>query len=193
MYALKSLLLTTASLLSINCRVMYQNTANDNFSFKRTCRPYLWPLRVMSVWLMKDVCVRMCACGQTECPRRHRRRGMATDVPSVCLAEGGGVDKVSRMSVCATPGRWGRHQRELKLNNRDESGWSKVWELCGCIAARFLNINCPFTLTGDPLTVILIWRRHYLLWLLGWLDDKHGVEIVEMEDRNQNIFTLYRN
>lgn len=60
MYALKSRLLTTASLLSINCRVMYQNTANDNFSFKRTCRPYLWPLRVMSAWLMRDVCV--CAC-----------------------------------------------------------------------------------------------------------------------------------
>lgn len=60
MYALKSLLLTTASLLSINCRVMYQNTANDNFSFKRTCRPYLWPLRVMSAWLMKSVCVHVC-------------------------------------------------------------------------------------------------------------------------------------
>lgn len=107
MYALKSLLLTTASLLSINCRVMYQNTANDNFSFKRTCRPYLWPLRVMSAWLMKSVCARMCVCRQTECPRQHRRRGMATDVPSVCLAEGGGVDKVRCMSVCVTQGRWG--------------------------------------------------------------------------------------
>lgn len=65
------------------------------------------------------VCVRMCVCRQTECPRRHRRRGMATDVQSVCLARGGGVDKVRCMSVCVyiTQGRWGRHQRDLKLND----------------------------------------------------------------------------
>lgn len=55
---------------------------------------------------MKSVCARMCVCRQTECPRQHRRRGMATDVPSVCLAGGGGVDKVScmrvRVCVCNT-------------------------------------------------------------------------------------------
>lgn len=62
-------LLAFTALLSINCKVMYQNTANDNLGCRRMCQPYLWPLSEMTGCPH----VYVCAHRQTESPRRYKQ------------------------------------------------------------------------------------------------------------------------
>lgn len=128
----KSPPLTTASLLSINCRVMYQNTANDNFSSKRTCRPYLRPLGVMSGCLMR--CVRVQTVRAPQTPQTTWDGYWTAVWPLIGRRRRGGQGEAYvRGCVCNTTEVW-----KASTCSESQREGSQVWECwLGCQIFQF--------------------------------------------------------